>query len=169
MNKKGFTLIELMIVVAIIAIIAAIAIPSLLNARRTSNENAALATVKSFGTAAVEFSNSNSGNNYWGNGTTDFTPTFSHVGTKAGYTFKYFSDAGAVGTNTATRFVYLAYPVSTSSGRKAYWLDESQAVFEATNLDTAAITALAAFTTPAFTTVEAGNAGLVTVGTWTRK
>ncbi len=44
--KKGFTLIELMIVVAIIAIIAAIAIPSLLRARQAANETNASAACK---------------------------------------------------------------------------------------------------------------------------
>jgi len=51
MRKKGFTLIELMIVVAIIAIIAAIAIPSLLRSRMAANATAAAASCKAFAEA----------------------------------------------------------------------------------------------------------------------
>jgi prepilin-type N-terminal cleavage/methylation domain-containing protein len=61
MNRKGFTLVEIMIVVAIIALLAAIAIPNLLSARMTANTAAARANVRTLSTAAETFSTANNG------------------------------------------------------------------------------------------------------------
>jgi prepilin-type N-terminal cleavage/methylation domain-containing protein len=67
----GFSLIELLIVVAIILIIAAIAIPNLLRARMAANEAAAAETLRTITTASVTY------NSTWGNG---FPPSLAAIG-----------------------------------------------------------------------------------------
>src|SRR5881392_2901266 len=60
-NNRGFSLLELLIVVAIILIIATIAIPSLLRSRQAAQESAAVAQVRTVNTAEVTYLASNQG------------------------------------------------------------------------------------------------------------
>ncbi len=61
-NNKGFSLLELLIVVAIILIIATIAVPSLLRSRQATNESAAVGDLRAINSAEVTYASSNAQN-----------------------------------------------------------------------------------------------------------
>lgn len=113
-NSKGFSLLELLIVVAIILIIATIAIPSLLRSRQAANESAAVANLRTINTAEVTYLSS-SGGNYGdipaliGAGLLDETFT----GNKAGYAY--------VVTASGADYTAEANPISTNTGRYGYY------------------------------------------------
>ena len=83
-KQKGFSLIELLIVVAIILIIAAIAIPNLLRSKMSANDSAAASTIRTLNTAQVTYAT-----NY---PTVGFSPSFIFLGPAA--------TASACGTST---------------------------------------------------------------------
>lgn len=107
--KKGFTLIELMIVIAIIAIIAAIAIPNLIEARKHGNEAAAIGALKTVTTAQSLFreGDKETDTNFdYGSlqelSNTSLIDGILGSGTKQGYTFAVFP------SNSTSEFLWFA-------------------------------------------------------------
>lgn len=129
MRNKGFTLIELMIVVAIIAIIAAIAIPNLLRSRIQSNESAAIGNLKTLVGAQTAFAAANGGyTDAWAD-LNDPDPPFLDVelggGTVQGYNYVLAGAGAPTGAGDAffTNFTCTANPADATTGVRIFWVD----------------------------------------------
>jgi prepilin-type N-terminal cleavage/methylation domain-containing protein len=142
-KQKGFSLIELLIVVAIILIIAAIAIPNLMRSRMAANESSAVGSIRTINTAMVTYSTTYPAVGFAANlaalggaaaactaaATSSSACLIDNIlakGTKSGYQF---TAAGAGGTPAVT-YTSLALPQSLGqSGQRAFCSDQSGVIY----------------------------------------
>jgi type IV pilus assembly protein PilA len=136
-KQKGFSLIELLIVVAIILIIAAIAIPNLLRSRMAANEASAVGSIRTINTAAVTYSSTYPQDGFPGTlaalgaaaspcvATSAGACLLDQVlaaGTKSGYTFKWTGD----GNTPSVGYSITGTPVTVgTTGQRMFCSDQS--------------------------------------------
>ena len=138
-KQKGFSLIELLIVVAIILIIAAIAIPNLLRSKMAANEASAVGSVRTLNTAAVTYSTTYGG--YPGtlanlgpatpatSTSADLVDSVLAGGSKSGYSFSW-EQGTAVGGLYQSYGIY-ASPITVGTTGQRYFFSDQSGVIRA--------------------------------------
>jgi type IV pilus assembly protein PilA len=151
-KQKGFSLIELLIVVAVILIIAAIAIPNLLRSKIAANEASAVASLRAYNTSIVAYETT-----YVTAPTTDLSalgPSTTPSSTaadlvdnllgvaapvKSGYAFTYTPGAASA-IGTVSSYTIIAVPLSAGTGQRQFFTNETGVIRQTTDGSTPSAT-----------------------------
>jgi len=133
-KQRGFSLIELLIVVAIIGIIAAIAIPNLIKSQQAAHETAALTEVQTIGKQQVLYSITK-GHSKFADlatlGSLNYVDSNMATGNKGGYVF---ATTPINADGMPAMFDTTAHPSAVGNfgtGNRSYYSNETMVVFEA--------------------------------------
>jgi type IV pilus assembly protein PilA len=139
-KQKGFSLIELLIVVAIILIIAAIAIPNLMRARMSANESSAAGSIRTINTGEVSFAAAYPSIGFTNlaslGGATPCTPApatgcfidnILATGGKEGYTFSATPGTPVNGVNMT--YTSLGDPSLNQTGTRSFCSDQTGVIY----------------------------------------
>ena len=130
-KQKGFSLIELLIVVAIILIIAAIAIPNLLRSRIAANEASAVGSIRTINTSEVTYASTypnvgfsnlaNLGGTGGSSGGAGLIDSVLASGTKSGYVISVTPESAT----PATTYIVKGDPQNSQTGQRHFFSDQS--------------------------------------------